>query len=190
MAEVDDAIVAFRQRYPVKPPKKRAFYESWGVPDRDVDGSAIRKGSTGSTRGKVFADVDDRNLKMNFNEIAKIYGGKEAALDMTLAQPAILAFEKKYFLPSFKAFAEIFGEEEAKGMVQRNPGLLAVKPTGYGGADATDRLTMQLSYVVAATRNTGPYLLSTLALLLSVPLLELISGVPIRATLFAAISGH
>ena len=37
----------------------------------------------------------------------------------------------------------------------RNPSLLLVSPTGYGGADTSGEETMVISYLVDATRGKG-----------------------------------
>ena len=68
------------------------------------------------------------------------------------ASPSCLGYDGSVFQATFEAFSEVFGEEETKGMVTRNPNLLAVKPTGFGGACNAKSDTMQMSYVIAATR--------------------------------------
>ena len=59
-------------------------------------------------------------------------------------------------------------------MVKRNPGLLYVKPEN---AATSDDLTMQFSYIVAITRPAGPFLLYGTFGLLSIPVIEGITGV-------------
>ena len=54
------------------------------------------------------------------------------------------------------AWTEQFGEEKAKAMVRRNPGVLGIKPEQTGDAEAT----MAFSYVVAA----GPVLGAAIAI--------------------------
>lgn len=66
--------------------------------------------------------------------------------------PGSLGFDPSLFLETFEAFSEVFGAEETKGMVTRNPNLLAVRPTGFGGAINAKKDTMQMSYVIAYTR--------------------------------------
>ena len=105
---------------------------------------------------------------------------------MAKALPVCLTFDKTQFAGALKEYTAIFGEEEAKAMVCRNPGLLAVK--AVEAAKATDQ-TMQASYAIAATRPFGAVLLPTLGALLLVPALESISGIPIRIAVFAAITG-
>ena len=92
--------------------------------------------------------------------------------------------QKNDFAPCLKAYIEIFGEEEAKAMVTRNPGLLALTPKEAAGADDT---TMRASYVIGATAPYGDVLLPGILALLLVPAFESVSGIPIRATLFSAI---
>ena len=103
---------------------------------------------------------------------------------MTKDLPSILAFEKANFRPSFVEFGKIFGTQEAKEMVMRNPGLLAVKPVDAANSDDQ---TMQFSYIVAKTRPIGGVLLYGTFGLLSIPVLEGISGVPFRANLLQSI---
>ena len=66
--------------------------------------------------------------------------------------PSCLGYDGSVFQATYEAFSEVFGEEETKGMVTRNPNLLAVRPTGFGGAINAKSDTMQMSYVIAATR--------------------------------------
>jgi hypothetical protein len=98
-----------------------------------------------------------------------------------------LAFNRKNFGPSLTEFAKTFGDEEARAMVQRNPGLLIVKPTGAGGADSVEDLAMKFSYVVAATRPAGPFLLYGTLSLLFEPTFEFISGIPLKENLAALV---
>lgn len=90
------------------------------------------------------------------------------------------------FVPSLKEYIQIFGEEEAKSMICKNPGLLAVRPAE--AARSTNQ-TMQASYLIAATRSIGAVALPALALLLLIPTMESITGIPIRAIFFSAILG-
>lgn len=66
--------------------------------------------------------------------------------------PSCLGYDGSLFQATFEAFSEVFGEEETRGMVTRNPNLLAVRPTGFGGACNAKSDTMQMSYIIAATR--------------------------------------
>ncbi|CAM9951679.1 unnamed protein product [Ectocarpus sp. 13 AM-2016] len=74
-------------------------------------------------------------------------------------------------------------------MVTRNPNLLAVRPTGFGGAANAKSDTMQMSYVIAATRPLGPVLLFGLAFCLAIPLVEIGTGISREQILSAIISG-
>lgn len=74
-------------------------------------------------------------------------------------------------------------------MVIRNPALLSVAPSGPDGADTADGKAMFLSYVIAATRPIGGLLLGLLFTLLSIPALEIVTGVPTRAIVHDAIKG-
>lgn len=174
-------MVIFDKKYPTSKSDvvSKPFYNSWGLPDRDFDGTAIK---TGKNPSKKLFDVDIAARKEVFREIATLYGADEA-LQMTRALPSILAFDSKNFEPSLTAFTEIFGEEESKAMVMRNPGLLYVKPES---AATSDDLTMQFSYIIALTRPAGPFLLYGTLSLLTVPIIEGITGVS-KAEFFKSI---
>mmetsp|Transcript_3297 Transcript_3297/g.8318 ORF Transcript_3297/g.8318 Transcript_3297/m.8318 type:complete len:185 (+) Transcript_3297:3-557(+) len=140
--------------------------------------SAYRNKYSKSKPG-TFYYREEAQLKKTFAEMAKLYG-EENAVKMVKDEPACIIWNPQNFKPSLDAFSEIFGEEEAKAMVMRNPNLLSVpRPgSGPGSADKADDKTMQLSYVVAWTRPVGAQLLTTLALLLSIPVIEGATGVP------------
>jgi len=72
-------------------------------------------------------------------------------------------------------------------MVIRNPALLSCPPSGPDGADKADAKAMYASYVVAATRPIGGLLLGSLFLLLSIPAIEIVTGIPARAIVQDAI---
>ena len=169
---VDEAIAIYQKRYPTKDEKtKSPFYNSWGMPKNSIRESK-----------KIF-DADNAKIRATFQELARLYGAEET-LQMARDLPAILAFDKKNFKPSLVEFGKIFGEQEAKEMVMRNPGLLAIKPED---AATSDDQTMQFSYIVAKTRPFGDALLFGTLGLLSIPVIEGISGVPFRANLLQSI---
>merc|ERR1712151_1414880 len=145
-------------------------------------GAKINDASS-AQKSKSLFDIDEARQKNAFIELTRLYG-EDDALKMTKILPNILAFDYKNFDGALSAFSEIFGEEEAKGMVVRNPSLLAVNPAV---AATSDDQTMQLSYVVSATR--GKPISPVLLALLCVPGLEQLTQIPIRAQLFASISG-
>merc|ERR1719437_159610 len=120
-----------------------------------------------------------------FTELSRLYG-EENALQMTKILPNALAFNYNNFNDSLLAFSNIFGEDEAKEMVLRNPSLLAVSPST---AATSDDQTMQFSYIVSATRPLGKAGLPLLLGLLSIPGLEQVTQVPIRAKFFASLTG-
>lgn len=188
-AEADEAVSIYDAKYPFdRPPLEKSSlteFLSFGVPNTDVDGTQYKTYDRSATPGPRLTDISEKDARATFNELAKCYGA-ESALEMTKAQPLILTFKRDVFAASLKEYSAIFGEEEAKAMVGRNPGLLAVKPVE--AAKATDQ-TMQASYLIAATRPFGDVLLPSILLLLLVPAFESVSGVPIRATLFSAITG-
>jgi hypothetical protein len=163
-AAVDDAFAIYQKKHPKKDPPK-----------------------DGKVRGPTFSDRDEKYLKSGFKELAKVYG-EANALQMVKDLPIVLAFNRKNFGPSLKEFVKTFGDEEARGMVQRNPGLLIVAPTGAGGADSVEDTAMKFSYIVAATRPAGPFLLYGTLSLLFEPAFELISGIPLKENL-AALAG-
>ena len=174
-----EAVEIFGAKYPFgRAPPKSSIMGDFGMPDRDLDGTKLKKASSGA--GKRLTDISETEAAASFNSLAKIYGD-ERALEMTKRLPIILSFDKNEFSPCYTAWAEIFGDEETKEMVLRNPGLLAVP--SREAAKATDQ-TMTFSYIVAYTRPLGPILLPILPLLLCVPLLEQLTGVPIRGIVF------
>jgi hypothetical protein len=161
MAAVDDALAIYQKKHPKKAPK-----------------------DDGKVSSPTFSDRDEKYLKAGFKELAKAYG-EDSALQMVKDLPICLAFNRKNFGPSLIELAKTFGDAEARGMVQRNPGLLVIPPTGAGGADSVEDLAMQFSYVVAATRPVGPFLLYGTLSLLFEPAFELISGIPLKENLAA-----
>lgn len=184
-AILEEALEIYTKRFPEKDARKKFFFETWGVPERDLDGTLISSAKTNSSaqKSKSLFDIDVTRQKNAFSELARLYG-EDDALTMTKILPNILAFDFKNFDGSLSAFSELFGEEEAKGMVIRNPSLLAVNPTV---AASSDDQTMQLSYVVSATR--GKPIGQVLIALLCIPGLEQVTQIPIRAQLFASITG-
>lgn len=68
------------------------------------------------------------------------------------AVPNCLAYDSSIFRETFEAFCEKFDPEDTKGMVTRNPNLLAVRPRGFGGACNAKGDTMTMSYIIAYTR--------------------------------------
>jgi len=182
---LSEALDIYADKFPKKGARKRLFYESWGIPDRDIDGTPIRNSQTTTETTKSLFDIDEARQKDAFSELSRLYG-EENALQMTKILPNILAFNYKDFNDSLLAFSNIFGEEEAKDMVLRNPSLLAVSPST---AATSDDQTMQFSYIVSATRPVGKAGLPLLVGLLSIPGLEQATDIPIRAKFFASLTG-
>ena len=180
-AVVQEALDIFEAKFKVSENRKafKPFFTQWGVPEKDIDGSQIKKDS-GSKKRLVDADV--KTQRAAFNEIAKIYG-EEAALQMVKDLPYCLAFKISNFAGNFAVYEEIFGEEEAKAMVSRNPGLLAISPED--AARNTNEQTMVFSYLIGYTRPIGDIALPGLLLLLATPGIEQVTGIPIRTTLLA-----
>ena len=73
------------------------------------------------------SDQDKAECIANFNEIARLYGDKEA-VEMCKVEALALTFNRENFAPCLESWEEQFGLESAQGMVQRNPGLLGVRP--------------------------------------------------------------
>ena len=167
----DEAVGIFAQKYPFgrAPPKNNPFLQ-FGMPGGDSKKTY--------TESKRLTDITEQQAEATFNELAKLYGN-DSALDMVKALPLVLAFDKQYFAASLKEWTEIFGEEESKGMVDRNPGLLAIRPTEAARADDQ---TMAFSYVVSFTRPLGPVALPLLLVLLLTPAIETVTGIPIRSS--------
>lgn len=183
-AAFDEVISIYDKRFPNRAKSSKPLpWLSWGVPATDIDGTKIKTESSSS--GKTFYDIAEKDLQATFTEMSNLYG-QSNALDMCKVEPGILAFDRKNFAPTLKIYGDIFGKEEAKGMVQRNPNLLACKPfTAEGAGDET----MQMSYVIAFTRPIGNYAIVLLVALLSVPAFEGILNIPIRANFFSLLSG-
>jgi len=156
------AVDVYAKQFPFnRPPVESAPWVQWGMP-KDED----KKGYNKKNRGKRLTDKSEKEVRAAFAELAQNYG-EEGALQMVQALPICLSFNRKNFKPSLDAFSEKFGEQKAKGMVRRNPGLLALTPEN--AATATDQ-TMVFSYLVGYTRPLGPLLLGSLSLaLLSLP---------------------
>merc|ERR1712071_650763 len=124
-------------------------------------------------------------LTQTFSEMCKVYGA-ENALSMVETEPRVLNCDCNNFGPCFDIYSEKFGKEEAIGLLLRNPNLLGIRATGPGSANEAGDDTVFFSYVIAATRPGGKYLLTTLLGLLSVPGIESITGLSIRANLIPA----
>lgn len=180
---VDEAIAVFNKRYPSKGEYKAPFFNTWGVPATDIDGTPTSKSRNSNVKSKRMFDIDERQLKVAFQELSKLYGAEEA-LQMTKDLPPVLAFQKSYFKPALAEFAKTFGDQEAKEMIMRNPGLLALKPED---AAAADDQTMQFSYIIAKTRPAGPLLLYGTLGLLMIPVIEGVTGTPFRSNLLNSI---
>ena len=181
---IDEAIAIYNEKYAPTGEYKVPFYNDWGVPKVDLDGTptSLSKANPKAESKRMF-ELDTKMVRANFQELAKVYGAEEA-LSMTKDMPSILAFNKKNFRPSFVEFGKIFGTQEAKEMIMRNPGLLAVKPADAANSDDQ---TMQFSYIISKTRPAGDVLLYGTLGLLMIPVVEGIAGVPFRANLLESI---
>ena len=180
----NEAIKVFKKKYPDRPPVKATAWRKIGMPYRDIDGTTYKISKPGDL-SKRFSDISEKDALATFAELAKLYGDEET-LGMVNIMPIILAFNKNEFAGCRKEWKEIFGDEESKAMVLRNPGLLAVR--AYEAGKATDQ-TMTFSYIVAATRPAGSFLLATTLALLLTPLFESVTGIPIRTTFLTTVIG-
>mmetsp|Transcript_4050 Transcript_4050/g.3822 ORF Transcript_4050/g.3822 Transcript_4050/m.3822 type:complete len:252 (-) Transcript_4050:197-952(-) len=179
-ATLQEALTVFENRFQLSNASKKTFkpfFTQWGVPKKDLDGSLVR---TTSEKGvsKRMVNTNLKDQKAAFTEIARIYG-EDAALQMVKDLPYALAFNKSNFAANYKVYEDVFGEEPAKAMVKRNPGLLAIKPED---ALKTDEQTMAFSYLVSTFRPVSDVAFPLLLLLLSTPAIERFSGIPIRTT--------
>lgn len=182
--QADAAVAIFSKKFPFdRPPPKTSGFVKFGMPTQDIDGSAV---FGKYDKPRRLTDISESDARAYFAELAKNYGADEA-LAMVKAQPICLSFQKKWIAPSLQNFSEIFGEEDAQKMVQRNPGLLAVNP--LDAATVNDQ-TLVFSYIVAATRPLGPVLLSTVFLLLLTLPYEAATGISARAELMSFLSGQ
>eukprot|EP00816_Leptocylindrus_hargravesii_P002771 CAMPEP_0196814180 /NCGR_PEP_ID=MMETSP1362-20130617/41800_1 /TAXON_ID=163516 /ORGANISM="Leptocylindrus danicus, Strain CCMP1856" /LENGTH=166 /DNA_ID=CAMNT_0042190715 /DNA_START=45 /DNA_END=542 /DNA_ORIENTATION=- len=106
----------------------------------------------GSKRTKT--GIDEKLLLKNLQLLAKEVGDDNAMIMVTKC-PKILEFNGSNFAPTFANYCTNFGDDVALATVLRNPALMSVAPTGYGGADGAGQETVVLSYVVDATRDAG-----------------------------------
>jgi hypothetical protein len=185
---VDEALTLYQKKYPAKPRGKQSFLVSLGMPVRDIDGTLLTKTKPkpGQLMGRRFSERSVPELTAAYQELVRLYG-ETAAFQMVRDMPLILAFDSKAFAPSLAAFSDIFGAEPAQAMVRRNPGLLALPPTGAGGADSVTDQTMQFSYIVAATRPLGAAGVYGLLALLCEPALEALTGIPLKSLLLSSV---
>lgn len=182
----DEAIAVFNKRYPFgRGVVKQNPFIKLGMPNRDIDGTPVATVVSADKAGKRMTDISEKEARAAFSELAKLYGAEEA-LEITNALPIALAFSSKNFGESLKEFSILFGEEKAKAMVVRNPGLLAINPTN---AAKSNEQTMVFSYLVAWTRPFGKVLLPGVLFLLLTPLIEQVTGLPIRTTFLSSITG-
>jgi hypothetical protein len=164
----NDAMAVFEQKFPFDgSPAPKVGLGAFGMP-----------GGGAEPTGKRLTDVGEPRARAAFGELAKLYGADEA-LAMVQVQPIILCFNYKLWKESLEKWEEVYGLEKAQGMVQRNPGLLAVKPAD---AATPSESAMAFSYIIAITRPASKVLLPLLIFLLLSPFIEAATGIPIRET--------
>mmetsp|Transcript_4772 Transcript_4772/g.10067 ORF Transcript_4772/g.10067 Transcript_4772/m.10067 type:complete len:216 (+) Transcript_4772:107-754(+) len=127
-------------------------------------------------------EMDPKELSLTFKELASVYGD-DVALEFVRDIPNVLGVDRTFFAPSFASFSEKFGDEPARAMVQRNTGLLFVRPTGDGGADKVEESAMVFSYIVAVTKPLGSFGYIGIFVLLLEPFFEAATGIPIKQTI-------
>lgn len=152
-----------------------------GVPKTDIDGTRVLKKT--ATPGKRITDKSEAEVAKTFNGLSAVYG-EERAIEMVKLFPVCMSFDPNAFAATFAIWKDIFGEEETKDMVSRNPGLLAVQPKDAG--KNTDN-TMAFSYIVAFTRPIGIFGPIFIGSLLMVPVIEGTTGIAIKEPFFAAL---
>lgn len=170
--QADEAIQYFNSLFPFdREPPKESSLVNLGVPP-----VARRKRAAegNTTPRKRFTDIDEPTARAAFAELANLYGADEA-VEMVKAYPQALVFSPSRFAPALAAFGEVFGEEDAVAMVRRNPCLLAVSPSQAATSNAQ---TMFFSYLVGYTRPVGGLLMALVAALMSVPVIEGVTGIP------------
>lgn len=169
-AETIEAVETFLTKYPPNRPMAKA--NRFGVP------AAITTKYDDAKPRRRLTDVPEDKLKTNFAALAKVYGADQA-LEMVKIMPIVLSFNKDWFGPSLDAFSEVFGEDKARAMVLRNPGLLGVKPSE---AATSSEQTMVFSYLVAVTRPVSSILAPLLLFCVLSPGIEAATGIPVRST--------
>lgn len=165
-------------------PRENSAFDSIskiGVPTTDIDGTKILKYN--ANPGKRLTDRSEADVAATFNGLAAVYG-EERAIEMVKIFPTCMTFNKDAFAASFAIWSEVFGEDKAKDMVSRNPGLLAI--TSKDAGKNTDN-TMAFSYIVAVTRPLGLFGPAGILALLSVPVIEGTTGIAIKQPFFEAL---
>jgi len=135
--------------------------------------------------------IDESKLRSAYAELARLFS-EESASKMAKAEPCVLEFRQSYFEEIKVIFDEKFGEEATQGLLIRNPGLLGIKPDGwgeegYGGAATAGPETIALSYVIAATRPLGNFGLVGLLALVLTPGIDAATGLGLRDAFLGAL---
>jgi len=192
--DANSALAAYRLRYP-----SSAEATTSNVPGFAQKG-ILSKNSFGAKYDTSFVDNSnkaprvmpsektDKEVISTYQAIAKLYGEENAA-KMAKAEVKVLGFDSSGFAATKAAFVGAlcepsedgkpakYTEADVEAMVTRNPLLLNLRATGFGGADTTGDETMYASYVIAATRPAGPFLLGGLFLLLATPAIKAALGI-------------
>ena len=181
--EQAEAVELFRAKYSAAPVALPAIFSRTVARENSIAGQDLYQGEKkGASAAKPpLNQVTDAQLGATFNTIASLYGGEARALNMVKAAPVVLSRDPSMFTATKEAFLAAFDgkytERQVEDMVIRNPNLLSLRPTGYGGADKSGDETMFMSYVVAVTRPAGPVLLAATAIGLLTPVLKKLAGI-------------
>jgi hypothetical protein len=174
-----EAVEIFGAKYPYDrgPMKSNVFNDiaKFGVPKIDIDGSAVLTKSAKKTASRRITDLSESDVVENFSALASVYG-EERSIGMVKIFPICLTFDTNQFSKTFAVWSEIYGDDATRGMVSRNPGLLAVEPKD---ATQSSEQTMVFSYIIALTRPIGIFGPIGILALLSVPGIEASTGIAI-----------
>lgn len=122
---------------------------------------AFRPDNEPATAKTVITEITKAAATKTFNELARLYGD-ERAQSIVQGRPMALCMNSDNFEPTLDIWGEIYGLEESKQMVERNPGLIGIPPAlAAENAEAT----MFMSYVIAYGKPVflGGALLSALS---------------------------
>mmetsp|Transcript_50500 Transcript_50500/g.86533 ORF Transcript_50500/g.86533 Transcript_50500/m.86533 type:complete len:251 (+) Transcript_50500:1-753(+) len=195
----DEAVAAYRAKFSKKRLQVPEYFKKSPFSANSLAGKEFYQGTKPDTKSKTKAKVSntalaDKDLKVTFKTIAGLYGGDDNALKMVQAVPTTLSYNAANMKLTKAALMTAFcgkfkedgvtplysnsdgspkyTEQDVVEMCMRNPLLIGIRAEGYGSAINSQEDTMQLSYVIAATRPIGGLLLATTLLLLITPIIK------------------
>lgn len=112
------------------------------------------------------SEKTDSDLAAVFATLTKTLGSEASAALCCKNVPTLLNAPEDRIKGNFAVYTEKFGEDKARGMVERNPSLLFIPTKGYGSAEVAGDDAMVMSYVIGYTRPLGKVLLGALGLAL------------------------